>query len=75
MEENASIVVSLLTRSRGPSPLLHHPSVYSCCLATNEARWCATRDGSARLGTEKTPLLLLLRNRGSVFRCYNSCMA
>jgi hypothetical protein len=30
---------------------------------------------SARLGTEKTPLRLLLRNPGSVFRCYSSCMA
>jgi hypothetical protein len=27
-------------RSRDPSPLLRYPSVYSCCLATNEARWC-----------------------------------
>jgi hypothetical protein len=62
-------VTSLLTRSRDPSPLLRHPSVYSCCLATNEATRCATR-----LGTEKTPLRLLLRIRESVFRCYSSCM-
>jgi hypothetical protein len=40
-----------------------------------DARRCATRHGSARLGTEKTPLRLLLRNCGSVFRCYSSCMA
>jgi hypothetical protein len=51
MRENASIVASLLTRSRDHSPLLHHPSVYSCCLATNEARRCATRHGTARLGS------------------------
>jgi hypothetical protein len=51
MRENASIVASLLTRSRDPSPLLRYPSVYSCCLATNEARRCATRHGSARLGS------------------------
>jgi hypothetical protein len=30
---------------------------------------------TARLGTEKTLFRLLLYNRGSVFRCYNSCMA
>jgi hypothetical protein len=30
---------------------------------------------SSRHDTEKTPLRLLLRNRGSVFRCYSSCMA
>jgi hypothetical protein len=54
MRENALIVVSLLkrvttllTRSRDPSPLLRHRSVYSCCLATNEARPGATRLGSA----------------------------
>jgi hypothetical protein len=50
MPENAPIVASLLTRSRDPSPLLLHPSVYSCCLATNEARRCATRRGLVRLG-------------------------
>jgi hypothetical protein len=42
--------------------------------------WQQTRRGdaqlfTARLGTEKTPLRLLLRNRGSVFRCYCSCTA
>jgi hypothetical protein len=63
------IFASLLTRSRDPSPLLRYPSVYSCCLATT------VRFGSARHGTEKTPLRLLLCNRGSVFRCYNSYMA
>jgi hypothetical protein len=78
-------VTSLLTRSRDPSPLLRHPSVYSRCLATNEARRCeAMRDssrlgsarlGSSRLSTDKIPLSLLLRNRGRVFRCYSSCMA
>jgi hypothetical protein len=38
MRENAAIVVSLLMRSCDPSPLLPHPSIYSCCLATDEAR-------------------------------------
>jgi hypothetical protein len=33
-----------------------------------------SRNGRARLGTEKTPLRLLLRNRGNVFQCYSSCM-
>jgi hypothetical protein len=75
MRENASIVSSLLTRSRDSSPLLRHLSVYSCCLATNEARQCNTICHSSRLGSEKTPLRLLLRNRGSVFQCYGSCMA
>jgi hypothetical protein len=63
--ENASIVASLLkrltsllTRSRDPSPLLRQRSVYSCCLATNLARRCdatrcATRHGSARLGSAR----------------------
>jgi hypothetical protein len=53
MGEIASVVASLLTRSRDPSPLLRHPTVYSCCLATNEARRCATRDGSALLGSAR----------------------
>jgi hypothetical protein len=35
--------------SRDHSPLLRHQSVYSCCLATNEARRCATRHGTAEL--------------------------
>jgi hypothetical protein len=55
---NASIVVSLLKRrtslltwSCDPSPLLHHPSVYSCCLATNEARQCDTMHDSSQLGS------------------------
>jgi hypothetical protein len=39
--------------------------VYSCSLATR---------GAARHGTEKTLLLLLLRNRWNVFRSYSSCM-
>jgi hypothetical protein len=42
-------VTSLLMRSRDPSPFLCHPSVYSCCLAINEVRRCATRHGSAQL--------------------------
>jgi hypothetical protein len=67
-------VTSLLTRSRDPSPLLRHSSVYSCCLATNEARQCANCLGSAPFGMEKTLLRLLLCNRGSVFRCYHSFM-
>jgi hypothetical protein len=71
MRGNASIVASLLTRSRDPSPLLRYPSVYSCCLATNDAR----RFVMARLGMGKTPLRQLLRNRGSVFWCYSSCVA
>jgi hypothetical protein len=41
-------VTSLVTRSLDPSPLLRHASVYSCCLATNEARRCATRHGTSR---------------------------
>jgi hypothetical protein len=69
MRENALIVASLLTRSLDPSPLFRYPSVYSCA---------TRRLGSARLGslgTEKTPLRLPLSNRGSVFRCYSSCIA
>jgi hypothetical protein len=46
-------VTSLLTRSHDPSPLLRHPSVYSSCLATNEGKRCATRHGSARLGSAR----------------------
>jgi hypothetical protein len=45
MREIALIVASLLTRSCDPSLLLRYPSVYSCCLATKEARRCATRLG------------------------------
>jgi hypothetical protein len=51
MRENALIVASLLTWSRDPSPLWHHPSVYSYCLATNEARLCDTMSDSSRLGS------------------------
>jgi hypothetical protein len=40
-----------------------------------DARLVTVLLGSARLGTQKTPLRLLLRNRGSVFRCYSSCIA
>jgi hypothetical protein len=46
-------VTSLLTRSRDPSQLLRHPSVYSCCLATNEARRCTTWHGTAELGSAR----------------------
>jgi hypothetical protein len=53
MRENASIVASLLKRSRGPSPLLRHPSFYSCCLATNEARQCEAMRGDAQLITAR----------------------
>jgi hypothetical protein len=55
--------------------------VFGCYLATRdeamrgEARDDSSRHGRARLGTEKTPLRLLLRNCGNVFRCYNSCIA
>jgi hypothetical protein len=41
----------------------------------DDARRCATRHGTKQLGTEKTPLCLLLRNHENVFRCYSSCMA
>jgi hypothetical protein len=41
---------SLLTPSRDPSTLLRHPSVNSCCLATNEARRCDARQGETRRG-------------------------
>jgi hypothetical protein len=74
-------VTSLLTWSRDPSPLLRHPSHYSCCLTTNEARRCEamwlvmTWQTSARHSTEKTPLRQLLRNCGNMFRRYSSCMA
>jgi hypothetical protein len=67
MWENAITVGSLLTQSRDPSLLLHHPSVYSCCLATNEVRRCDERLVTAWLGMEKTPLRLLLCNPGACF--------
>jgi hypothetical protein len=38
-------------------------------------RLCSALLGSARHCKEITPLRLLLRNHGSVFRCYNSYMA
>jgi hypothetical protein len=44
-------VTSLLTRSRDHSSLLRHPSVHSWLPATNEARRCATRHGTAELGS------------------------
>jgi hypothetical protein len=44
-------------------------------LLTPTCHESSARFGSARHGTEKTPLHILLRNRGSVFRCYSSCMA
>jgi hypothetical protein len=50
---NALIVASLLTRSRDPSPLLRHPSVYSCCLATNEERRCDAMRDSSRFGSAR----------------------
>jgi hypothetical protein len=54
MRENASIVASLLTRSRYPSPLLRYASVYSCCLAKNVAKRCsAMRDESSRLNSAR----------------------
>jgi hypothetical protein len=51
MRENALIVASLLTRSRDPSQLLRHPSVYSCWLATIEAMRRDERLVTARLGS------------------------
>jgi hypothetical protein len=77
------LVTSLLTRSRDPSPLLCHSSVYSVAwqrARRGEARRCGVRRHSAwhsraQHGTEKTPLRLLLRNCGNVFRGYGSCMA
>jgi hypoxanthine-guanine phosphoribosyltransferase len=54
MRENAVIVASLLTWSRDSFPLLRYPSVYSCCLATNEARRLVTvRFGSVLLGSAR----------------------
>jgi hypothetical protein len=54
---NASIVASLLKRvtslpmwSRDLSPHLRHPSVYSCCLATNEESRCDAMRDSSGLG-------------------------
>jgi hypothetical protein len=48
MWEN-SLLWSLLTRDvTWPFPFLRHPSVYSCCLATNEARQCDVISGSTR---------------------------
>jgi hypothetical protein len=41
----------------------------------SSARLSSARVGYPRHGTEKTLLRLLMRNRGSVFRCYNSYMA
>jgi hypothetical protein len=54
----ASVVASLLTRSRDPSPLVRHPNVYSCCLATRDVFTSALRsNGSgATLTARKTPL-------------------
>jgi hypothetical protein len=51
-------VTSLLTRSGDPFPLLRHPSVHSCCLATKEARQCeamrqSSRHGRARIGSAR----------------------
>jgi hypothetical protein len=40
-----------------------------------DTRLVTAGQGSARPGTEKTPLRLLLRNRGNVFRCYSYYMA
>jgi hypothetical protein len=51
-------VTSLLTQSRDSFPLLRHPSVYSCCLATRDVFTSALRsNGSgATLTARKTPL-------------------
>jgi hypothetical protein len=54
--------------------LLHHPSVYSCCLATNETRRGDARQCATCHGMEKTLLRLLLCNHGNVFQGYSSCV-
>jgi hypothetical protein len=76
---NASIVASLLKRDHVTPP---HSWVIQVLIAVAwqqtmrcDARLVTARQTSARLGTEKPPLRLLLRNRRSVFRCYSSCMA
>jgi hypothetical protein len=54
-----------------------HVTLTDCCAFqafTAVARCGSARHGRARLGTEKTPLRLLLRNRGNVCRSYSSCM-
>jgi hypothetical protein len=59
----------------------HSTLPHSCVIqvfiavAWQQTRWGDARLATARLGMEKTPLHLLLRNRGSVFRSHSSCMA
>jgi hypothetical protein len=60
---NCCVAVETLTRSLDPSPFLHHPSV-----AWEQTRWGDVQLITTWLGTEKTPLRLLFRNRG---RCFN----
>jgi hypothetical protein len=65
-------VTSLLTRSRDPSSLLRYPSVYSRCLATNEARRCDAMGTSSRLGLARLCSALLcsvLRKHRFVYCC------
>jgi hypothetical protein len=74
MRENAFIVSSVLTRTSDPSPLLHHPSVYSCCLATNDASRCDAMSDSSRLGSPRFSLffdlvtIFFYRGRSSALR-------
>jgi hypothetical protein len=58
-------VTSLLTRSRDPSSLLRHASVYSCCLATNDARRCEAMSDSSRLDSAR-------RKHRFVYCCVNA---
>jgi hypothetical protein len=44
-------------------------------VAWQQAKRGDTTRGATRHDTEKTPLRLLLRNRGNMFRGYGSCMA
>jgi hypothetical protein len=68
---NGASIVSLLkretslpTRSRDPSPLFCHPSVYSCYLATGDVFTSALRSNvcGATLTARKHCFLILLRN-------------
>jgi hypothetical protein len=57
--------------------ILPHSCVILVFIAVSwqQTRWGHATRCATRLGTEKTPLRLLLHNRGSVFRCYSFCMA
>jgi hypothetical protein len=71
-------VTSLRNTRRSSEPSLFVARSKHLQLSLSDKR-CETRRGSARhgrarLSTEKTPLRLLLPNRGKVFRRYSSCM-